>query len=87
MMSKAFTAKVQISSKQDNTSGPVAVVFQPDYAQGRNKEWAEATPALALSMTVKPELAEQLAQGQRFTLTFTPEDEDGEQESQDQARL
>lgn len=78
-MTPQFTAKVQVSSVQEGSPGPVAVVFQPDYADGRNKEWAQATPSLALSMTIKPELAELLRQGQRFTLTFTPEDEDTEQ--------
>lgn len=81
MDTPAFTAKVEISSKQEGDRvDPVAFVFQPDYGQGRNAEWAAATPALALSMSIKKELADKLRKGQRFTVTFTPEDEDGEAE-------
>lgn len=84
MTTPSFTAKVQISSKQDDDQAdPVAFVFQPDYGQGRNAEWAAATPALALSMSIKKELADRLRAGQRFTVTFTPEDEDDSAAEQD----
>lgn len=48
--------------------------FFPDYDDGRNKEWAAATPALSLTMTVKPEVAERFEVGAHYTLTFSQED-------------
>lgn len=48
----------------------------PDYAQGRNAEWAAATPAGMIRMTIKNELAaEQFQPGQAFTVTFEEEQE------------
>jgi hypothetical protein len=72
------TAKVVVSGNVTTGQGTayeqVNLSFTPDYADGRNKEWAVATPGLSLSMTVKPEVAEHFPQGKAFTLTFTPED-------------
>lgn len=47
----------------DNTQ----LQFVPDYEDGRNKEWADATPALAFSMTVKKEIAEMFIVGEKIT--------------------
>jgi hypothetical protein len=69
-MSKSFTAKVVVESKVEHGQ-QVSLQFRPDYDQGRNAEWAEATPALALGMTVKNEVAEQVEVGDAFTLTFS----------------
>lgn len=69
------TAKVKLMTKPEPVDGQVALQFYADYADGRNKEWAKYTPALSLTMTVKEEVAEHFANGQAFTLTFTPEDE------------
>jgi len=33
------------------------IEMTPDYAEGRNKEWADATPSGMIRMTVKNELA------------------------------
>lgn len=63
------TAKVRVSSKEQ-ASGGVQVTFSPDYSDGRNKEWAVATPALSLVMTVKPEVADHFESGGAYTLTF-----------------
>jgi hypothetical protein len=63
------TAKVKLSSKGDGP-GAVPLVFYADYAEGRNKEWAAATPTLSLNMTVKPEVAELFEVGKPYTLTF-----------------
>lgn len=50
------------------------VEFTPDYAEGRNKEWAEATPAGMIRLTIKNELAaEQFEPGQSYTVTFAAE--------------
>lgn len=70
-MSTKVTAKVRLVSKSANAYGDGASLsFQPDYQDGRNKEWAEATPALGLSMTVKGSVADLFTQGQAYTLTF-----------------
>lgn len=73
----SVTAKVKLQSKVAYAEGSdyeqVKLDFTPDYDDGRNKEWAVATPALSLSMTVKPAVAEQFTPGQAFTLVFEPE--------------
>lgn len=61
------TAKVALQNNLNNT-----LTFVPDYADGRNEEWASATPALSLTMTVKPEVAELFTVGGYYTLTFEP---------------
>lgn len=70
-----ITAKVKCTRKQphsENAGSPVVLEFQPDYAQGRNAEWAEATPALSLTMTVKADVAKRFEYGQPYTLQFVP---------------
>jgi hypothetical protein len=71
------TAKIKCTSKQpmgDHEGADVTLGFQPDYQDGRNKEWASATPALGLTMTVKSSVAEHFESGRAYTLTFTPEE-------------
>lgn len=77
------TAKIECTSKSLWQDGETASLsFAPDYADGRNAEWAAATPALNLSMTVKGGVSELFGQGRKYTLTFTPADEvDGEPEA------
>lgn len=74
----AVTAKVYVSTVDKPGGagkGSTTVYFGPDYADGRNKEWAVATPALSLTMTVKDEIAERhFPQGTRMTLTFDAEE-------------
>lgn len=49
------------------------IEMTPDYSDGANKEWAEATPAGMFRMTVKNELAvEQLPQGTSVDILITP---------------
>jgi len=69
-MSKRFTAKVVVESRVEH-GDQVSLQFRPDYEQGRNAEWAEATPALSLGMTVKGEVAEEVEVGDAWTLTFS----------------
>lgn len=67
------TAKFKVSRKADmNWAHEVELV--PDYAEGRNKEWAAATPAGMIRLTIKNELAaEQFVEGQGYTVTFQAE--------------
>jgi hypothetical protein len=49
------------------------ILMTPDYSEGANKEWAEATPSGSFRMTVKNELAvEQLSQGTSVDILITP---------------
>ena len=66
----AVAAKVACSFKQQG-EGNVLVGFTPDYAQGRNSEWASATPSLSLTMVVKD--ADLFTLGAKYTLTFDEE--------------
>ena len=72
-----ITAKVFVASKvvqgADTPHEAVQVTFGADYADGRNKEWAKATPYLNLVMVVTPDVAERFEQGHRYTLTFEQE--------------
>jgi hypothetical protein len=44
--------------------------FCADYADGLNKEWAQATPYLDLRMTVRGDVADRFVQGGHYTMTF-----------------
>lgn len=66
------TAKVKLSNKTVS-NGETILQFYPDYQDGRNKEWANATPALSLGMTVKNEVADKFEAGKSYTLTFSEE--------------
>lgn len=75
----AVTAKIRCNNRQPGYNGSETLTFYADYQDGRNKEWAEATPSLSLTMTVKKEIAEQhFPQGKAFTLTFEPEEDQAE---------
>jgi hypothetical protein len=71
------TAKVICTGKEPaeaaGDDAHTTLSFGADYADERNKDWAWATPALSLSMTVRGDVAAQFTQGQRFTLEFQPE--------------
>lgn len=70
----AVTAKFRVSRRTE-MDWATEVELVPDYAQGRNAEWAAATPAGMIRMTIKNELAaKQFADGQPFTVTFEAED-------------
>jgi hypothetical protein len=69
------TAKFKVSRRND-MGWATEVELTPDYADGRNKEWAEATPAGMCRMTIKNELAaKQFRENQPVTLTFSFDDE------------
>lgn len=71
------TAKIVCTHKQheygDGPDEVVSVAFSPDYHDGRNAEWAAATPSLSLSMTVRGDVADQFETGKAYTLTFQAE--------------
>jgi len=70
------TAKVIVTSASvqtdDDTGAPVhgRVTFGPDYADGRNKAWAYATPGLNLDMTLNGDVAGAFELGKRYTLSI-----------------
>lgn len=52
------------------------VELVPDYAEGRNKDWAEYTPSGLMRLQItNPAALEQFQQGRAFTVTFEAEDE------------
>lgn len=63
------TAKVKVHYKSGED--PVTVSFLPDYAHERNKEWASATPALSLTLTMRKEVADLFEVGEAIDLTLT----------------
>lgn len=68
----AVTAKVECTGHAVGYADSVSLAFSPDYADGRNADWAEATPHLSLSMTVKASVAKHFERGGKYTLTFEP---------------
>jgi len=76
-----ITAKVKCVNKEESsyqtnegTVRQARVTFYADYADGRNKEWASATPTLNLTMTLNGHAADLFDQGTAYTLQFV-EDE------------
>jgi hypothetical protein len=74
------TAKFKVTrcDPQGDSDKPWAhnVLMTPDYSDGRNKEWAEATPAGSFQMTVKNILAvEQLPLGKSVTIQIIPDED------------
>lgn len=70
-----ITAKIRCTNKEipgGGGEGTTTCYFAPDYEDGANKEWAAATPALHLVMTVKR--ADMFEQGKHYTLQFVEED-------------
>lgn len=68
----AVTAKVRLSQMNQSADGQTGLTFVPDYADGRNKEWALYTPAASFQMTVKASVAEHFTLGGAYTVTFEP---------------
>lgn len=67
------TAKIVCRSKVESGEGDsrqVTVEFVPDYADGRNKEWALYTPGLMLTMGLRGAVADRFEQGKAYTLQF-----------------
>jgi hypothetical protein len=69
------TAKIACATKYEQGTGEhrsTVVTFQPDYADGRNKEWAGSTPSLSLTVVLRGEVADRFEPGHKYTLTFAP---------------
>ena len=70
MAPRLVTAKFKVSRKTE-MGWATEIEMTPDYAQGRNAEWAAATPAGMIRLTIKNELAaEQFTEGASYTVTF-----------------
>lgn len=69
------TAKVRCNTKKVWGGVGAQFEFGVDYADGRNKEWAQSTPSLSLNISVNNENMFEV--GRSYTLTFST-DEDGE---------
>lgn len=71
-----ITAKIKCTSKvyagMANDEELSRLEFTPDYRDGRNAEWAAATPSLSLCMTVRGAVADRFEVGTCYTLTFEP---------------
>ncbi|SEF34376.1 hypothetical protein SAMN05421837_107347 [Amycolatopsis pretoriensis] len=75
-----ITAKVKCTSKtvqgEPGDAGRFAqVAFAADYADGRNAEWALATPHLTVNMTLNGQAADLFDQGTAYTLQFVESDD------------
>lgn len=69
-----ITAKIKLQHKED-AGDQVALRFEADYADDRNKEWAKYTPSLNVSMNVLAEVAEKFEVGKPYTLQFVPSED------------
>jgi hypothetical protein len=65
-----ITAKIKCHLKMSGGDGQTQVHFEPDYADGRNAEWAKYTPAMSLSMTMLDEVADRFETGRAYMLQF-----------------
>ena len=75
----AVTAKFKVTGVVDmKWPGQTVseVTMTPDYGQGKNSEWATATPSGVIRMTISnPAALEQLKEGTSLTVTFEQEQE------------
>lgn len=75
----SVTAKVVCSVKTLQGEGTpyesYILNFSADYADGRNKEWAAATPYMYIQMSVKGDLKDLFEVGKKYTLTFDEAEE------------
>lgn len=73
----SVTAKFKVGQTvtTDRGNGPqVQVKLVPDYGEGKNTEWAAATPSGAIDLTIDPaktEAAEFFKPGREVTVTFS----------------
>lgn len=67
------TAKVRCNSMKIWGDTGASFEFGVDYADGRNKAWAQATPSLSVNISVNDSSLFQV--GRPYTLTFTLDDE------------
>lgn len=66
------TFDVETSTWSDQPPWAWEIELVPDYAEGRNADWAAATPAGMIRLTIKNELAaEQFQAGDAYDIVFT----------------
>jgi hypothetical protein len=73
----SVNAKFKVQSITENSGYQCnEVLLVPDYAQGRNKDWAAATPSGTIRMNIGQDTAaiKQFAVGKAFTVTFEAEE-------------
>jgi hypothetical protein len=70
------SAKLKLQAKQDQ-GNQVGLTFSPDYEDGRNAEWAEATPTLSLAMTVKADVGALFEAGKCYDMYLEEQDTTG----------
>lgn len=72
------TAKVKCYSKTQTGDNAFSLQFSANYTDDNgnriNEDWAVATPALSVGMTVNATAAEHFEQGKSYTLVFEPEE-------------
>lgn len=73
-MTMRVTARVKLNTMLVS-EGYVELRFSPDYEDGRNKEWANKTPTINYSMVVRPEIAAKFSVGDKYTVTFTEQED------------
>jgi hypothetical protein len=66
--------KFRLTSVTDAGDGQKAVVFDPDYGDGRNAEWAKYTPGAQLKATVLNEVAENWEPGAAYEVLIRKSD-------------
>lgn len=74
----SVNAKFKVQSITDNAGYQAdEVLLVPDYAGGKNSEWASATPSGTIRMHIGRDTAarQQFVQGRAFTVTFEAENE------------
>ena len=76
---RRVSMRTRVQAKNDLGFGTdnVQLQFVPDYEDGRNKEWASATPVLTFSMTVIKDIAEMFEVGEKITFYAEVTGDDG----------
>jgi hypothetical protein len=69
---KQTTCRFKLTSRTSAGDGQSSLVFDPDYADDRNKEWAKYTPGGQLKLTVLDEVAEAFEPGTAYELLIRP---------------
>jgi hypothetical protein len=62
------------TQRYDKVARNAAITLYADYANGANKAWAAATPALQISMVTNGDVESFFEPGGKYTLTFTRDD-------------
>lgn len=70
------TLKTKLRGKEPVAGvGTTKLTFEADYQDGRNQEWATATPVLNIMFTVKDEIADRFEPGTAYTFAVSESDD------------